>query len=129
MILNSKSLSAVPPTRGHAAGGVGVIRTHAVLLLLLLFTVVPCAAQDKGAGPAATQAPAASGGAQRWVKEGVAVEFRVRPLEPGKSQADALVEGQDVSVEFKVTDAATGAGLSGVRPSVWIDGRDGACEL
>jgi YVTN family beta-propeller protein len=103
------------------------------LLLLLLLPIAPCSAQDKSAAPApspgtAAQTTPAPGGAQSLVKEGVAVEFRVRPLDPGKSEAGALVEGQDVSVEFKITDAATGAALSGIRPSAWIDGREGTTD-
>jgi YVTN family beta-propeller protein len=114
-------------TKRERADITGLTRT--VLLLLLLLPIVPCAAQEKSAGPAAAQtSPAPGGDAQRWVKEGVAVEFRVRPLDPGQSQTGAFVEGQDVSVEFKITDANTGRPLSGVRPAVWIDGREGATD-
>jgi YVTN family beta-propeller protein len=56
------------------------------------------------------------------VKEGIAVDFQIRPLDP--SQSGALVEGQDAAVQFKITDTATGNAVSGLHPSVWIDGRD-----
>lgn len=105
------------------------------LLLLLLSPLAPCAAQDKNAktapeasaqtATAAQASPAAAGVgvAQRVVKEGIAVDFSIRPL--GPSQAGALVEGQDASVQFRITDTTTGNAVSGLHPSVWIDGRDG----
>jgi len=105
-------------------------RLCAVSLLLLLSPLFPCAAQDKSAGPTARPAGAAQkslaeggrGVAQRVVKEGIAVDFQIRPLDP--SQAGELVEGQDASVQFRITDTVTGNAVAGLHPSVWIDGRD-----
>lgn len=130
MRMDSQSLPAEPIARRLATRRAGHTRLCAVSLLLLLSPLFPCAAQDKSASPtaqpagAAQKSPAAGGGgvAQRVVKEGIAVDFQIRPLDP--SQAGALVEGQDASVQFKITDTATGNAVAGLHPSVWIDGRD-----
>ncbi len=130
MRLNFPSLLTDLTARTRATSRTVHTRLCVGLLLLLLSPALPCAAQDKSAKPAAQPqtaaqaSPAAEGGgvAQRVVKEGIAVDFQIRPL--GASQPGALVEGQDASVQFKITDTATGSAVSGLHPSVWIDGRD-----
>ena len=130
MSMNVQNFSAWLTGRDRTTGKAAHTRLCAGLLLLLLSSSLPCAAQDKSAKPAtqsraATPASPAEGGggvAQRVVKEGIAVDFQIRPLDP--SQAGALVEGQDASVQFKITDTATGNAVAGLHPSVWIDGRD-----
>jgi YVTN family beta-propeller protein len=121
MKMNSQSLSDELATRYRATGRAVRTLLCAGLLLLLLSPLAPCAAQDKSV-QAAPQASPAAGVAQRVVKEGIAVDFQIRPLEA--PQAGTLVEGQDAAVQFKITDTATGSAVSGLHPSVWIDGRD-----
>lgn len=118
MKMNSQSLSDELATRYRATGRAVGTLLCAGLLLLLLSPLAPCAAQDKSVQAAAP----AAGVAQRVVKEGIAVDFQIRPLDA--SPAGALVEGQDAAVQFKITDTATGSAVSGLHPSVWIDGRD-----
>ena len=84
---------------------------------------------------AETQAPAkeaASG--QRLERDGVAVEFQLRPAQPGGQ----LVEGSFADVRFSLTDSASGQPLAGVAPGAWVDpqqtsadqaqGRDRSCK-
>ncbi|HLG17808.1 MAG TPA: cytochrome D1 domain-containing protein [Blastocatellia bacterium] len=76
--------------------------------------------------PAAAGQPAAPGAAapaekkiapQRVVKEGVAIEFSIEPLNAGRE----LMDGEDAVVRFKINDTATNNPLTGVRPAAWID--------
>lgn len=94
---------------------------HATLLLLLLLPLT-IAAQETAKSSAAVSARVADG-TQKFVKDGVAVEFQVQPL--GGQKTGALVEGQDATVQFKITDTTTGSAVTGIHPSAWIDGRDG----
>jgi DNA-binding beta-propeller fold protein YncE len=95
----------------------------ALLLCASALDIAPARAQDSsGAGakpaPAATPAP----GPQKFVKEGVEIEFTVEPLAGGTGAA-GLTAGQDARVRFRVRDTATGTPLSGVRPSAWASRR------
>jgi DNA-binding beta-propeller fold protein YncE len=95
----------------------------ALLLCAPALDIAPARAQDSsGAGakpaPAATPAP----GPQKFVKEGVEIEFTVEPLAQGAGAA-GLTAGHDARVRFRVRDTATGTPLSGVRPSAWASRR------
>jgi DNA-binding beta-propeller fold protein YncE len=68
--------------------------------------------------PGAGVKPAAAGGPQKIIKEGVEVEFTIGPTTRGAGAAE-LTAGQSALVRFRVRDAATGAPLSGVGPSAW----------
>lgn len=61
---------------------------------------------------------------QRFVEEGIAIDFSIEPA-PGQERPEGLVEGQDVSVRFRITDTATGTPLTGLRPGGWMDPRRG----
>jgi YVTN family beta-propeller protein len=76
-------------------------------------------------------APAGAGttGTQRFVHDGIAVEFQIQPISSGERKPGALVEGEDAAVRFKITDATTGSAVSGIHPSAWIDGHDGEGDV
>lgn len=62
---------------------------------------------------------------QRFEKEGIAVEFEVKPAnQTGK--ATALLSGSDAVASFRVTDARTGQPISGLHPNAWISSRSTA---
>ncbi|MDT7603015.1 MAG: hypothetical protein QOF61_1012 [Acidobacteriota bacterium] len=125
--------------------------TVPALLLLLLSLSQPGVAQDKnkdvsvnaqdGNTTTGSQKPAtarqnpgsavvvpvkaSADGTQKFVHEGIAVEFQIQPINPAARKTGALVEGEDAEVRFKITDTTTGSAVSGIRPSAWIDGHDG----
>lgn len=68
--------------------------------------------------PEVSQVVEAAAETKKLVREGIAVEFDLGPLD-GKSRP--LREGQDGVVRFRITDAANGAPLAGLRPSAWLD--------
>lgn len=53
---------------------------------------------------------------QRAVQDGIAVAVAVEPLSGGE-----LKEARDVRVKVRISDAATGAPLSGLYPAAWVD--------
>jgi YVTN family beta-propeller protein len=109
----------------------------AVALLVLPALAAPAAAQQghahhghstqrDSAPPVHTAEPAPvversehHGRSQRVIQNGVAMELRVG--DPGA--ADGLVEGREAVVRLGLSDAATGAPLTGLNPIVWIDRR------
>ncbi|MCX7080405.1 MAG: cytochrome D1 [Pseudomonas sp.] len=63
-------------------------------------------------------APAQAGHeGQRLVRDGVAIEFQIRPIDGD----DTLIEGDFADVRFRVTDSNSGQPLSGVAPGAWLD--------
>ncbi len=66
-----------------------------------------------------TQGPRVVG---RIEVQGIAIEASVTPLEP--SPTDALVEGQQVRVAFRIADTATGAPQTTLRPAAWLHPAD-----
>jgi YVTN family beta-propeller protein len=91
-----------------------------VLTLMLVLMCIPSLsqAQAKNQSPAPAQPP------QKIISEGIAVEFSIAPLKPGKGGADALPEGTEASVRFKMTDSLTGQPVTNLRPAAWIDFRE-----
>jgi YVTN family beta-propeller protein len=71
-------------------------------------------------------AAAQVGPPQKIISEGIAVEFTVTPLKPGKGAAAGLPEGTEASVRFKITDSTTGQPVTNARPAAWIDFRNEA---
>ncbi len=61
---------------------------------------------------------------QRIIRDGLAFEFSIEPLGPGKAEKKEVLEGQPASIRFKITDANTGNPITNVRPSAWIDQRE-----
>jgi len=73
-----------------------------------------------GAGAGRAQAPAAKvdpAGAHRVTRDGVAIDFTV--VRVGK--AGALMEGDLAEVRFRMTDAASGLPVPGLKPAAWMD--------
>ncbi|UCF90185.1 MAG: hypothetical protein JSW39_18035, partial [Desulfobacterales bacterium] len=58
---------------------------------------------------------------QTFSKEGITVEVKVEPVDNQQSAANVLMTGQDVNLQVKITDTASGDVLPGIGPTVWID--------
>lgn len=96
-------------------------------MLFVLAAVSPGAAQQS---PAQDQpfyrAKASETGVnmpQKFTKEGIAIEFSIKPVETDKSKDQRLLAGVDALVTFRVTDVHTGQPVSGLRPNAWISSR------
>lgn len=63
--------------------------------------------------------------AQRFIQEGIAVELALGSLRKGKEGPAELLEGEEVTVRFRVSDSPTGTALTGLHPGAWIDLRRG----
>lgn len=75
-----------------------------------------------GASVAASFTVTAESLADRRVeREGVAVELKLTSAQKAASGRNELVEGADAAVRFHIRDAASGAPLTGLRPSAWVD--------
>jgi YVTN family beta-propeller protein len=57
----------------------------------------------------------------RIIRDGVVVEFSVRPFEPGRLGPGELRQGTDAVFRFLITDAATGTRISGLQPMAWME--------
>lgn len=55
------------------------------------------------------------------VHNGLAVEFLMQPLAPGKGDEGHIREQQDVLVRFAISDASSGTPLQGAYPAAWMD--------
>jgi DNA-binding beta-propeller fold protein YncE len=79
------------------------------------------------AGDAATgRVQAAPSGAfvRRFVRGGTAVELTLMRADPGANQPTATLRaGDDVAVCLRITDAATGASITGAKPAAWLTPR------
>ncbi len=71
-----------------------------------------------------TAASESKRGPQKTVQEGVAIEFTLDPVSPRAVKSADLLEGEDYTVRFKISDNRTGAALTGLHPAAWIDLRD-----
>lgn len=71
------------------------------------------AADDKLAESASTP------GGQRFVDQGIAVDFNIMPAGGGKTLTPE--EGRDVIVRFKISQAVDGAPVRGLLPAAWVD--------
>jgi YVTN family beta-propeller protein len=96
--------------------------------LLLLTLAVAAAAQSNGVARASGLWPRPGDGdasrrlaPQKITREGLTLEVSVEPLKTGEPQGRELREGEEAAVTIKITDAATGTPLSGIRPSAWLD--------
>jgi YVTN family beta-propeller protein len=74
---------------------------------------------DTGASQTKTSTPAS----KRFEKEGIVVDFSVKPLAGGGAKDEALVAGTDALATLRVTDAHTGQPVTGLHPNVWINSR------
>ena len=73
------------------------------------------------AGLAITTAAGATQNPEGVVREGVAIEFTLESLDPGRRSQNVLQEGDMAKFRFSFTDAATGAPLTGAYPGAWMD--------
>src|SRR5689334_22278246 len=58
---------------------------------------------------------------QRAVSNGVSIEFSIAPADTAKTSTEKLREGDNVTIQFKLKDAASGQPLGGVSPAAWCD--------
>jgi DNA-binding beta-propeller fold protein YncE len=61
--------------------------------------------------------------ARRIVREGIAVEFSIDPAGSEQEKSAALLEEVEAIVRFKIIDTNSGAPLTNLRPSAWMDMR------
>ncbi|MCI0490683.1 MAG: hypothetical protein L0229_29165, partial [Blastocatellia bacterium] len=61
-----------------------------------------------------------TGGTNRIVREGIAVEFNILPVGERKPGSAEPLEEEDAIVRFRVTDTAAKSPLGGLRPAAWI---------
>jgi YVTN family beta-propeller protein len=61
----------------------------------------------------------------RVIREGIAVEFSLAPVAGRKKKSQEVREGEDVVVQFRITDATTGSPATGLRPAAWMDAPTG----
>jgi YVTN family beta-propeller protein len=92
---------------------IGTARGRWRLALLLAATAAPALA---AAGPA----PASPGDESRVVRDGLVVDFSIG--RPGETQPGTpLMEGEYAEVRFRMTDAASGKAVPGLKPAAWLD--------
>ena len=85
-------------------------RERRVGLIALSLILIPGVGSAQNQGPINRLSPQKNGRAkQRIVREGVAVEFSIAAASSEQGKPAELMEGEDASVRFKITDAATGA--------------------
>ena len=60
---------------------------------------------------------------QRFEHEGIAIDFSIKANGDDKAKEEGLVEGDDATLTFRVTDARTGQPVTGLHPSAWINSR------
>jgi YVTN family beta-propeller protein len=86
----------------------GALRTSILLLSLLAAGPTKAGADEKPQGAS-------------FDEKGLRVEFSIRGVPGPDGAARPIVEGRDAEVAFRVSDAATGAPVSPLKPAVWID--------
>ncbi len=91
---------------------VDTARTSALALALSLAAAL-------SAGDAGADAAVPAAGTGRVVRDGVVVDFSIRPSGAGRSAP--LVEGEYAEVRFRMTDAASGRPVPGLKPAAWMD--------
>ena len=85
------------------------------------------AKETAAAKPGAATRPAApSTVTQRFEREGVAVDFTLKSNPEKGGRDEGLVAGSDAVATFRLTDARTGAPLTGYHPNAWISSRASA---
>ena len=70
-------------------------------------------------GPKAKSTASEASAPNRYVREGIVIEFSVAPAPEAKRSE--LVEGQLADLRFKLTDEASGQPLRGNNPGAWLD--------
>lgn len=88
-------------------------RKLACSILLLLVSAQHLSAQTDDAKSAV----------KKIVREGIAVELEIEPLDSQKKKSSVITEGDIATLRFTITDTNTGTRLGGLRPSSWMSGR------
>jgi YVTN family beta-propeller protein len=91
----------------------------AIFVVFLLAAITSVMAQDQ---TRATTVADSSNAPQKFLQEGISLQFEVAPLAGGATRE--LLEGMEATVHFKIVDANAGKVLSNLRPTAWIDRRD-----
>ncbi|HXO21471.1 MAG TPA: YncE family protein [Thermoanaerobaculia bacterium] len=96
----------------------------ALALALGALVCLAAGAAPAAAGPPAPASPpspaaAAAPDARRAVRQGIAVDLEIQPVDPRRQ--GALREGEDVVVRFRISDTASGTPLAGASPAAWMD--------
>ncbi|HYP29745.1 MAG TPA: YncE family protein [Blastocatellia bacterium] len=65
-------------------------------------------------------------GSRRIVKQGVSVELSIEPAAGESDAASDLKESENTVLRLKITDTATNAPLTNLRPTAWVDRRRGS---
>jgi YVTN family beta-propeller protein len=78
------------------------------------------AVPDNAAQYQAAPDNAAARSPERFVREGIVVDFSYDPADPKKSGGKAM-EGEFVDLRFKVTEEARGNPVRSLRPGAWMD--------
>lgn len=92
-------------------------------LFILAAASVATAQDDQPFYRAKSTAVSGKNTTQRFEKEGIAVDFSIKPVDTGKSPDQKLLAGADAVVTFHVTDSHTGQPVRGLRPNAWISSR------
>ena len=93
----------------------GLFLTRLTALGLLASTLTFAAVSSSAAVDSSQAQPPPA--VQTTVRDGVSIEFRALP----DSTADSVTEGRYADVEFRISDAETGAPVKGIYPAVWLD--------
>lgn len=83
----------------------------------LLIPLLGCALAFSFTAARAQQSP------QKFVKDGVEIEFTVEPPS-ATTKTHGVMAGEDAVFRFKIRDTATKTPLSGIRPAVWLAQRE-----
>lgn len=62
---------------------------------------------------------------QTYTREGVSVLFNIEPISSGKGKSTQLLAGTDATVRFTIVDEKGAKPLGNLRPTAWIDQREG----
>lgn len=66
---------------------------------------------------------------RKVIKGGISVELVLDPIANDHQGPGEIMEGQDVTIGFKIVDTATGVPMPGLRPAAWIDTKGRSMEL
>lgn len=94
-----------------------------VMFFILAAASVATAQDDQPFFRAKSTAVSGKNSTQRFEKEGISVDFSIKPADTSKSQDEKLLAGADAVVTFRVTDSHTGQPVRGLRPNAWISAR------
>ncbi|HYH84016.1 MAG TPA: hypothetical protein VEX60_00950, partial [Pyrinomonadaceae bacterium] len=98
---------------------------HAAMLCAVVAVSTARAQEGSSAQPAQTPGAAVEQrprGPQSVVKDGIKVEFDIEPLAAGDKTS--VMAGEEARVRFRLSDAAKGTPLTGVRPAAWMSLRE-----